>query len=228
MARRWLVNTSNDRLVGVIDDDDAPVPAGRSGVAQSVIRATGVPRDDIKTGGTWVITNGVGVYTAPTPATTAEIRDRRRVTLARNIIKNWLPAANGLLGIADAAVNLRLGPPDRSDGALHCRERERRRSLRYVARSRSHWSTATTSCCTQVPQWDNTNGRVLSAPAAACLGPITPNGFMDVPHHQPESCGLVRLKATPAARTIRTSLLTTSQATTSFNWMREVWKLANP
>ena len=37
------------------------------------------------------------------------MRDRRRVTLARNIIKNWLPAANGLLAIADAAVNLRLG-----------------------------------------------------------------------------------------------------------------------
>ena len=29
--------------------------------------------------------------------------------MARNIIKNWLPAANGLLAIADAAVNLRLG-----------------------------------------------------------------------------------------------------------------------
>ena len=109
MARRWLVNTSNNRLVGVIDDDDAPVPAGRSGVAQSVIRATGVPRDDIKTGGTWVITNGVGVYTAPCTTTTVQVRDRRRVTLARNIIKNWLPAANGLLAIADAAVNLRLG-----------------------------------------------------------------------------------------------------------------------
>ena len=32
MPRRWLVNTSNNRLVGVIDDDDASVPAGRSGV----------------------------------------------------------------------------------------------------------------------------------------------------------------------------------------------------
>ena len=29
MPRRWLVNTSNNRLVGVIDDDDAAVPAGR-------------------------------------------------------------------------------------------------------------------------------------------------------------------------------------------------------
>ena len=109
MARRWLVNTTTNRLVGVIDDDDAPVPAGRSGVAQNVITGTGVPRADIKVGGLWVITNGEGAYTAPTPATTAEVRDRRRVTLARNIIKNWLPAANGLLGIADAAVNLRLG-----------------------------------------------------------------------------------------------------------------------
>ena len=58
----------------------------------------------------WVITNGVGAYTAPTPATTAQVRDRRQChAWLRNIIKNWLPAANGLLGIADAAVNLRLG-----------------------------------------------------------------------------------------------------------------------
>ena len=42
MPRRWLVNTSNNRLVGVIDDDDAAVPAGREGVAQNVITATGV------------------------------------------------------------------------------------------------------------------------------------------------------------------------------------------
>ena len=109
MPRRWLVNTSNNRLVGVIDDDDAAVPAGREGVAQNVITASGVPRADIKVGGLWVITNGEGAYTAPTPATTGQVRDRRRVTLARNIIKNWLPAANGLLAIADAAVNLRLG-----------------------------------------------------------------------------------------------------------------------
>ena len=102
MPRRWLVNTSNNRLVGA--DDEAA-----EGVAQNVITATGVPRADIKTNGLWVVTNGVGVYTAPTPATTGQVRDRRRVTLARNIIKNWLPAANGLLAIADAAVNLRLG-----------------------------------------------------------------------------------------------------------------------
>ena len=96
MARRWLVNTSNQRLVGVIDDDTASVPAGREGVAQNVITATGVARADIKTNGLWVVTNGVGVYTAPPAATTGQTRDRRRITLARNIIKNWLPAANGL------------------------------------------------------------------------------------------------------------------------------------
>ena len=67
MPRRWLVNTTNNRTVGVIDDDDAPVPAGRMAVAQNVITGTGVPRADIKTNGTWVVTNGVGVYTAPTP-----------------------------------------------------------------------------------------------------------------------------------------------------------------
>ena len=65
MPRRWLVNTSNNRLVGVIDDDDAAVPAGREGVAQNVITATGVARADIKTNGLWVVTNGVGNYTAP-------------------------------------------------------------------------------------------------------------------------------------------------------------------
>ena len=54
MPRRWLVNTSNNRLVGVIDDDDAAVPAGREGVAQNVITASGVPRADIKTNGLWV------------------------------------------------------------------------------------------------------------------------------------------------------------------------------
>ena len=110
MPRRWLVKHQQcNRLVGVIDDDDAAVPAGREGVAQNVITASGVPRADIKVGGLWVITNGEGAYTAPTPATTGQTRDRRRITLARNIIKNWLPAANGLLAIADAAVNLRLG-----------------------------------------------------------------------------------------------------------------------
>ena len=72
MARRWLVNTSNQRLVGVIDDDTASVPAGREGVAQNVITATGVARADIKTNGMWVVTNGVGVYTAPPAATTAQ------------------------------------------------------------------------------------------------------------------------------------------------------------
>ena len=84
-----------NRLVGVIDDDDAAVPAGREGVAQNVITATGVARADIKTNGLWVVTNGVGNYTAPAAATTAQTRDRRQITLARNIIKNWLPAANG-------------------------------------------------------------------------------------------------------------------------------------
>ena len=96
MPRRWLVNTTNNRTVGVIDDDDAPVPAGRMAVAQAVIVASGTPRADIKTNGLWVVTNGVGAYTAPTPATTGETRDRRRIMLARNIIKNWLPAANGI------------------------------------------------------------------------------------------------------------------------------------
>ena len=103
---------------------------------------------DIKTNGLWVITNGVGVYTAPAPATTAEVRDRRRVTLARNIIKNWLPAANGLLGIADAAVNLRLGL--QLDALVRCITANASVDDHYDVRHscRSRWSTAMTSCCT--------------------------------------------------------------------------------
>ena len=100
-------------------------PPDSEGVAQNVITATGVARADIKTNGLWVVTNGVGNYTAPTPATTAQVRDRRRITLARNIIKNWLPAATGMLAITDAAVNIRLGKITGRDGALHYGERQR-------------------------------------------------------------------------------------------------------
>ena len=82
MARRWMVNTSNNTLVGVIDDDDATIiPAGRSLVAQNVIVASGAARSTIRVGGTWVITNGVGVYTAPAGRTTAQTRDVRRTIL---------------------------------------------------------------------------------------------------------------------------------------------------
>ena len=71
MARRWLVNTTTNRLTGVVDDDDATVfPSGRAVVYELVIRATGVPRSDIKPGGLWVIQNGVGSYTVPTPPST--------------------------------------------------------------------------------------------------------------------------------------------------------------
>ena len=109
MARRWLVNTSNNRLVGVIDDDDAAVPAGREGVAQNVITGTGVARADIKTNGMWIVTNGVGVYTAPAQLTTVQVRALRRATIAQNIEKNWLPAANGALleGLPATAKRLR-------------------------------------------------------------------------------------------------------------------------
>ena len=110
MARRWLVNTTTNRLTGVIDDDNVDaIPAGRAAVYELVIRGSGAARNTIRTGGLWVITNGVGSYTPPAAATTGQTRDRRRIQLTRNIIKNWLPAANGLLAIADAAVNLRLG-----------------------------------------------------------------------------------------------------------------------
>ena len=180
MARRWLVNTSNNRLVGVIDDDDAPVPAGRSGVAQSVIRATGVPRDDIKTGGTWVITNGVGVYTAPAPATTVQVRDTRRVTLARNIIKNWLPAANGLLAIADAAVNLRLGV--QIDAMVRCITSNASVDGHYVTSLLPETLVNGYDFVLYAgPQWDNNTDGYYRGDKQ-----FYPEGTLDVPHHQSE------------------------------------------
>ena len=76
MARRWLINTSNNTLVGTVDDDDVTaIPAGRYAVAESVIRASGAPRSTIRVGGTWVVTGSIGVYTQPAGRTTAQTRD---------------------------------------------------------------------------------------------------------------------------------------------------------
>ena len=126
MARRWLINTTTNRLAGVVDDDNAVVfPPGRAIVNELVIRASGAPRNTIRAGGLWVITNGVGVYTPPAAATTGQTRNQRRIILARNILKNWIPAANGLLAIAAPSVNLRLGGPGGRSNAVHPRERQR-------------------------------------------------------------------------------------------------------
>ena len=225
MPRRWLVNTSNNRLVGVIDDDDAAVPAGRSAVAQSVIRATGVARADIKTNGTWVITNGVGAYTAPV-VTTLQVRDRRRVTLARNIIKNWLPAANGLLAIADAAVNLRLGV--QIDAMVRC--------ITSNASVDGHYVTSLLPeslvngfdfVLYAGPQWDNsTDGyyRELSGGGGSN-------------NHYPEGSWTFHtinqnLAGSPSegntGGTNHPNVTTDISGASTFNWMRELWKMANP
>ena len=157
MPRRWLVNTSNNRTVGVIDDDHAPVRAGRMAVAQAVIVASGTPRADIKTNGLWVVTNGVGAYTAPTPATVPQVRDRRRITLARNIIKNWLPAATAMLAITDPPVNIRMEVS--LNALVHC--------ITVNASIDDHYDTLLAESLVNGfdfvlyagPQWDNsTNG----------------------------------------------------------------------
>ena len=109
MARRWLINTSNNTLVGTVDDDDVTaIPAGRYAVPESVIRASGAPRSTIRVGGTWVVTGSIGVYTQPAGRTTAQTRDVRRAILARNILKNWLPAANAALAESYPVVSKRL------------------------------------------------------------------------------------------------------------------------
>ena len=118
------------------------------------------------------------------PATTAQVRDTRRVTLARNIIKNWLPAANGLLAIADAAVNLRLGVS--IDAMVRC--------ITVNASVDNHYDTLLAE--TEVngydfvlyagPQWDNSTdgyyrGQGCSNPSSFIL-----EVHVDIPHHQPE------------------------------------------
>ena len=205
----------------MIDDDDAAVPAGREGVAQNVITATGVARADIKTNGLWVVTNGVGNYTAPAAATTAQTRDRRQITLARNIIKNWLPAANGMLAITDAAVNVRM---ERSLDALV-------RCITVNASVDDHYDTLLDESRVNGfdfvlyagPQWDNsTNGYYRSS---------------GVPLYFPEGAWAFRtinqnLAASPTEGNtggINHPNITTNTANADeFNWMRELWKLANP
>ena len=220
MPRRWLVNTSNNRLVGVIDDDDAAVPAGREGVAQNVITATGVARADIKTNGLWVVTNGVGNYTAPAAATTAQTRDRRQITLARNIIKNWLPAATGMLAITDAAVNIR-------GWKVHWT-----RLVRCITANASvddHYDTLLAESLVNGfdfvvyagPQWDNsTNGYYRTSNS---LFPQGAWAFRTINQN---------LAASPSEGNTgginHPNITTNTSGSENFNWMRELWKLANP
>ena len=220
MPRRWLVNTSNNRLVGVIDDDAASVPAGREGVAQNVITATGVPRADIKTNGLWVVTNGVGVYTSPTPATTGQVRDRRRVTLARNIIKNWLPAANGLLAIADAAVNLRLGV--QLDAMTRCITANASVDDHYDVLLAESLVNAFDFVLYAGPQWDNSTDGYYGASA----GTMYPSGGWTFHTINQNLAGSPSEGNTGG--TNHPNVTTNTAQASGFNWMRELWKLANP
>ena len=221
MPRRWLVNTSNNRLVGVIDDDAAAVPAGREGVAQNVITATGVPRADIKTNGLWVVTNGVGVYTAPTPATTGQVRDRRRVTLARNIIKNWLPAGNGLLAIADAAVNLRLGV--QLDAMVRCITPNASVDNHYDVLLAESLVNGYDFVLYAGTQWDNsTDGYYRAQSGGVDYYPEGNWTFHTINQNlagSPSSGG--------TGGTNHPNVTTTTEPD-AFLWMRELWKMANP
>ena len=202
----------------MIDDDDAAVPAGREGVAQNVITGTGVPRADIKVGGLWVVTNGVGNYTAPAAATTAQTRDRRQIMLARNIIKNWLPAANGMLALTDAAVNIRMEVT--LDALVRC--------ITVNASVDDHYDTLLAESLVNGfdfvlyagPQWDNTT-----------------NGYYGPSNVYPEGSWSFRtinqnLAASPSEGNTgginHPNITTNTTVPTNFNWMRELWKLANP
>ena len=66
MARRWFVQTSDDKIVGVTDNDDAEAIDGTTAVTDATIRAADPPGADgrIQAGGTWDGTT----YTAPVDA----------------------------------------------------------------------------------------------------------------------------------------------------------------
>ena len=63
-ARRWFVQTSDNKIVSFTDDDNAPTPAGTIAVADAVIRTEDPPgaTGDITPLGTW---DGTATYTAP-------------------------------------------------------------------------------------------------------------------------------------------------------------------
>ena len=54
-ARRWFVQTSDNKIVSFTDDDNAPTPAGTTAVADAVIRTADPPgaTGDITPLGTW-------------------------------------------------------------------------------------------------------------------------------------------------------------------------------
>ena len=62
-ARRWFVQTSDNKIISFTDDDNAPTPAGTIAVADAVIRTEDPPgaTGDITPLGTW---DGM-TYTAP-------------------------------------------------------------------------------------------------------------------------------------------------------------------
>ena len=147
------------------------------------------------------VTNGEGAYTAPTPATTGQTRDRRRITLARNIIKNWLPAANGLLAIADAAVNLRLGV--QLDAMVRCMTANASVDDHYDVLLAESLVNGYDFVLYAGPQWDNSTDGYYGAQAGNAITPVatgrsTPSTRTLLAAHP---------KATPAVPIIRTSPL---------------------
>ena len=222
MARRWMVNTSNNTLVGVVDDDDATIiPAGRSLVAQSVIVTSGTPRRDIRVGGTWVITNGIGVYTAPAGIPASQRRTQRQTLMARNILKNWLPAANAAIADSDPVVSKRLrlqidaltriitvnGTVDDHYAAI-LPETEVS-GYDFVLYAGDAWYTATGG------YYQDESG-----------GTGFPDGTWTFHTINQALAGSPTQGATNG--TSHAGLTPNRQLPTTFYWMRELWKLANP
>ena len=219
MARRWLVNTTTNRLTGVTDDDSSDViPSGRTAVYELIIRASGASRADIKPGGLWIVTNGVGAYTPPAAPTTGQTRGRRRTRLARNIIKNWLPASSGALAITYPDVSSRLrvqidamtrvlldngAVDDHYDAVLAETEVNGLDFVLYAG-----------------PQWDNTTDGYYREP----VGGNYPGGswtFHTINQNlagSPSEGNTGGVNHTAIGRSVAPTI----------NWMREIWKLANP
>ena len=101
--RRWIVQTSDGKILGLTDDQDVdpPDPAFATFVLESVIRMADPPgaTGDITPLGTWVVTGGVGVYTAPSGG--GIIPPPYDPTSDSGMVKD---AANDMMDVFDAAI----------------------------------------------------------------------------------------------------------------------------
>ena len=180
-------------------------------------RVQGVPRADIKVGGLWVVTNGVGNYTAPAAATTAQTRDRRQITLARNIIKNWLPAANGMLALTDAAVNVRMQVV--LDALVRCITVHSNIDDRYDVLLAESLVNGFDFVLYAGPQWDNSTngyyGTTTFPQGSWAFRTINQNLAASAPSEG--NTGGIN----------HPNIITNVLPATGFNWMRELWKMAN-